>query len=114
MRVTPVALAIGLVALSVPVADAEPYHAADVIRPFSLETQHGTRVEIGAATRLVLVTHDMDAGKIARAVLEEHTEDTLAERHAVYVANISRMPGFVSRLIAIPRMRRRLQLPGLW
>ena len=55
----------------------------------------------------MLVTHDMDAGRIAKAVLADHTAATLAERGAVYVADISKMPGFVSRLMAIPRMRRR-------
>jgi hypothetical protein len=49
----------------------------------------------------------MDAGRIAKAVLAEHTAATLAARGAVYVADISKMPGLVSRLIAIPRMRRR-------
>ena len=107
MRFTGVVLVMGIIGLAVPVAGAEPYDVGDVVQPFSLDTQHGTAVEVGVATQLVLVTHDMDAGKIARAVLEEHTEATLAERGAVYVADISRMPGFVSRLIAIPRMRRR-------
>lgn len=89
------------------VAAAEPYEVGDAIRAMRLTTQFDEEVEVGAATRLVLITHDMGAGDVAKAVLAAQTADTLAARGAVYVADISRMPGLVSRLIAIPRMRRR-------
>jgi NADPH-dependent ferric siderophore reductase len=73
----------------------------------TFETQHGETVVVGPSTRLVLVTHDMEAGNMAKAVLAKHTAPSLAARGAVYVADISKMPGVISRLMAIPRMRRR-------
>jgi len=86
---------------------SEPYVVGDAVAPIRFQTQFGDDVSVDASARLVLVSHDMDAGGIAKAVLSEHTTETLAARGVVYVADVSKMPGFVSRLIAIPRMRRR-------
>lgn len=94
-------------ALARPATAADPYAVGDTIRPMTFETQFDTSVTIGPETRLVLITHDMDAGDVAKRVLAGHTTASLAERGAVYVADVSKMPGFVSRLIAIPRMRKR-------
>ena len=93
--------------LAEPAIATEPHAVGDTVAPIRFETQFGDEVAIDASIRLVLVTHDMDAGSIAKAVLGEHTAATLAARGAVYVADVSKMPGFVSRMIAIPRMRRR-------
>jgi hypothetical protein len=94
-------------ALAASATAGPPYAVGDRVDPMTFETQHGREVTIGPATRLVLVTHDMDAGGIAKAVLTGHTAASLAARRAVYVADIAGMPGFVSRMFAIPRMRKR-------
>jgi hypothetical protein len=81
--------------------------ADEAIEPFALEDQHGVRVEVGAAVRTILLTRDMDGGGIVREALAGLEQAYLDERRAVYVADVSGMPGVVSRLIALPRMRRR-------
>jgi hypothetical protein len=107
-RGSSVALVVALAGwLLASVAWAEPYAIGDRIAPMTFETQFGETVIVGAAMRLVLITHDMDAGEIAKAVLAAHTTASLDARRAVYVADVSKMPGLVSRWIAIPRMRRR-------
>lgn len=88
-------------------ASAEPYAVGDRVPPMTFETQFEEKVVIGPTTRLVLVTHDMDAGDVAKKVLADHTAASLEARGAVYVADVSKMPGLVSRFLAIPRMRRR-------
>jgi hypothetical protein len=93
--------------LAVRLATAAPYGVGDRMAPMTLPTPSGEAVVVGPGTRLVLVTHDMDGGAIAKAVLADHTRVTLAARGAVYVADVSGMPGLVTRFVAIPRLRRR-------
>jgi enoyl-CoA hydratase/carnithine racemase len=102
-------LAAGCVAvlLAVTTARAEPWGVGDRIAPMSFQTQHDETFVVGPPVRLVLITHDMGAGDVAKAVLAEHDAASLAARGAVYVADIARMPGLVSRFVAIPRMRNR-------
>lgn len=72
-----------------------------------LEDQHGVVHRIPADTRTVLFVSDMDASKIVHALLETRPPDWLAQQHAVFIADIHRMPGLVTRFIALPRMRER-------
>ena len=77
------------------------------LAPFSLEDQHGQTRSIDTSTRLILYSRDMDGGDIVKPVLEPLGDDYLASEHAVYIADISKMPRLISKMIAIPRMRSR-------
>lgn len=79
----------------------------DQLTAFSLEDQHGELHPIDTTTQLVLYSRDMEGGNVIREVLEPIGNDYLRLRHAVYIADISRMPTFISKTIAIPRMRSR-------
>ena len=71
-----------------------------------LVDQHGEMHAIPPDTRTVVFAGDMDASKIVHALLGEREPDYLARHRAVFIADIHRMPGFVTRFIALPRMRR--------
>lgn len=91
-------------------ASAEPYAVGAELAALALSDQHGESRSIDAGTRVVLFSRDMDGGKVVREALEARGEGAAAlldERRAVYVADVSRMPGLVRRLIALPRMRAR-------
>ncbi len=49
----------------------------------------------------------MKGGDVLKAALAEVPPSFLEERHTVYLADISGMPGLVARMFAIPRMRKR-------
>jgi hypothetical protein len=85
----------------------EPVAEGGRLRPFALDDQHGVRVEVGATIRILVLSRDMDGGSVVKEALADADQRFLDERAAVYVADISRMPGVVSRLVALPRMRRR-------
>lgn len=55
--------------------------------------------------RILLVAHDMAGSKLVKAALAERPAGYLEARHAVFVADISRMPAPISKLFAIPAMR---------
>jgi hypothetical protein len=101
---------LGVALLCAAGAAAEPLDVGAALPALELADQHGESRAIDAAVRIVLFSRDMDGGKVVREALERKGEGAaglLAERDAVYVADVSRMPGLVRRMIALPRMRRR-------
>jgi len=58
-----------------------------------------------AELKVLLVARDMAGGKLLKAALEGQPQDYLEQRHAVFVADISRMPSLISKLFAVPAMR---------
>jgi hypothetical protein len=91
-------------------ASQGPLAVGDAIAPFELMDQHEKSHTVDAGVRVLLLSRDMDGGGVVREALERQGDAAgafLAERSAVYVADVSRMPGLVRRMIAIPRMRGR-------
>lgn len=87
-----------LVALAAPQL-GEPLPELDLKDQFEL----AWRVEPG--TKLVLFSSSRKAGDMVQAVLGEQPKGFLASRQAVYLADMSRMPGFVTRTFALPVLR---------
>ncbi len=100
-------LAAVLLALLAVTASAEPYAVGTSLRAFSLEDQYGIRGEVDTRVRLLLLTRDMDGGDLVKRALADVDQKFLDERRAVYIADIARMPALVSKLVAVPRMRKR-------
>jgi len=73
----------------------------------TLNDQHDAPGQIDATTWMVLFTRDMDASKVAKEALAENGEHLLDKAGVIYVADIARMPGFVTRFFAVPAMRKR-------
>lgn len=73
----------------------------------SLPDQHGESTEIGDDTEIVLFAADKPASDLLNGFLAEQGDDFLSSRKAAYIADISGMPGLISRMIALPRMRER-------
>jgi hypothetical protein len=87
-------------------AFAAPYAKGDRVDAFTVKTQHGEAVEFKASeSKFLLVSHDMETGKKANAVLTTLGKEELAKRKTVYLANIFGMPG-IGRMFAMPKMRR--------
>jgi hypothetical protein len=100
-------LVLVLLVVAAAIGRAEPWTEGTTIAPIAGEDQHGARAEIGPETRLLIVSRDMDGGGIVKEVLGTMDQTALDARGAVYVADISGMPAVVSRLMAIPNMRKR-------
>ncbi|HYC00487.1 MAG TPA: hypothetical protein VEC57_15245 [Candidatus Limnocylindrales bacterium] len=81
--------------------------AGDALPSLALPDQHGTRATVGADTRLLLFSRDMDGGGFVKEALAEGGKDKLDAAGAVYIADVSGMPGFVRSTFALPSMRKR-------
>ncbi len=83
------------------------YAAGDALAPLELEDQHGEAASVGGDVRFILFSRDMEGGEVLKASVHDQDAESLATLGAVYVADIHQMPGLVSRLMAIPKMRER-------
>jgi hypothetical protein len=87
-------------------AHADPYAKGSKLEAFSAKTQHDKDFTLKPAdTQFLLVSHDMETGKKANAVLTTVGPDNLTKKKVVYLANIYGMPG-VGRMFALPKMRK--------
>ena len=111
MRRTALAAAVAAaLAASVPAPAQGPSVVPAALEPLALPDQHGEARAVDASVRILVLSRDMDGGAVVREALERQGDGAaafLAARGAVYVADVSRMPGLVRRLIALPRMRGR-------
>lgn len=96
-------LAAGLAAA----AAADPLGVGAALPELRLPDQHGQERSVPADVRVVLFSRDMKGGGAIRELLAKDGAAFLAQHAAVYVADVSRMPGVIRAAIAKPRMRRR-------
>jgi hypothetical protein len=71
----------------------------------SLLDQHGQPWQPAADARLLLLAASRSASSRVQAVLGSQPRDFLALRRAAYLADMSRMPGFITRSFALPALK---------
>lgn len=99
-------IALATTALSISLAFSTPYAVGSKVEAFTANDQHEKSFTLNpATTSYLLVSHDMETGKKANAVLTDLGKDHLSSKKAVYVANIHGMPG-IGRMFAMPKMKK--------
>ena len=73
--------------------------------PWTLNDQFDRSYTLDEQLRVMLVARSMAGSKLLGAALEGRPQGYLEARHALFVADISRMPSLVGKLFAIPNMR---------
>lgn len=73
--------------------------------PLALKDQHDKAWQVPADTRLVLFAAGRKASNLVQAVLEKESKDFLAQHRAAYLADMGKMPGFATRMFALPSLR---------
>lgn len=86
-------------------ARAAPVEAGQPLPELRLEDQHGQPWRIEAETRLLIFAAGRQASNRVQSVLGAQPKDFLATRRAVYLADMSRMPGLITRTFALPALR---------
>jgi len=77
-----------------------------VVQAFELKDQFGRVGSVNEDTKIILFSRDMEGGGVIKEALSGKDGEFLAQRQAVYVADISRMPGLIARFFAVPKMRK--------
>lgn len=98
-------LALGLSLACVWPAGATSVQAGQPLPGLELKDQHDQAWRIAPDTRLVLFAAGRKASNLVLGVLAPQPKGFLAGRHVVYLADMSKMPGFITRTFALPSLR---------
>ena len=92
-----------LLALASPLAGA--IEIGQPLPSWSLEDQFEQRASTDPQLKVLLVARNMDAAKLLETAMAGQPQGWLEQRGTLFVADISRMPGLVASLFALPAMR---------
>jgi hypothetical protein len=84
---------------------AQPIAVGRPLPAIELKDQHDQRWVVPQQTELLIYSASRAASSKLQAVLTRQGEGFLASRQAVYLANMSRMPAFITRTMALPSLR---------
>lgn len=93
---------VGTVAMTV----TAPVVGQSLQLPPALQDQHGQPWAVAADTRLLLFASGRKAANLMEAALQDLPADHLSRHGAMYLADLSKMPGFITRTFALPAMRK--------
>lgn len=86
-------------------AVAGPVESGQPLPVLQIKDQHDNDWRIGADTRVVLFAAGRKASNLVQAVLGAQPKGFLAQHQSVYVADMSKMPAFATRMFALPALR---------
>lgn len=94
-----------LIVLSLLPLWAQAIETGERLAPWTLLDQYDQAFTLDEGVQTLLVARSMDAAKLMDAAMQERPKGYLEARHAVFVADIQRMPRLVASLFAVPAMR---------
>jgi len=90
-------------------SNADTLHVSTPIKSFdkfSYETPHGKKLKIPHTVKTVVVSYEKDTGKLVNEYLNNKYPPYLAKMNAVFIADIHEMPSIITKLFALPKMRK--------
>jgi hypothetical protein len=86
---------------------AAPLDTGNPMPVLTLKDQNDITRTIDADTRLLIFSAERDVSALVETALADQTAEALAAAGIQYVSDISGMPGMVTSMIALPKMRKR-------
>ena len=84
---------------------AQAIEVGERVAPWTLLDQFDQAYTLDDQAQILLVARSMDAAKLVDAALQGQAKGYLEARHAVFVADIQRMPRLIAKLFAVPAMQ---------
>ncbi|NNA58838.1 MULTISPECIES: FAD/FMN-containing dehydrogenase [Pseudomonas] len=84
---------------------AQALEVGERLAPWTLLDQYDQAFTLDNRTTTLLVARDMDGAKLIKQALKDQPKGYLEARHAVFVADIQRMPALIAKMFAVPAMR---------
>lgn len=85
---------------------AAPYTVGQSVAPLELEDQHGNHTTLKAMPKTLIMAYEKGTGATVNEYLNTQDKGYLKKYNAAFVADISQMPGLVTKLFALPKMRK--------
>jgi hypothetical protein len=97
-----------LIALLIPaIASADILDIGDPMPILTLKDQHDASHTVDGATRFVIFSAEREVSALVEKALTDQSGDSLAAAGVQYISDISAMPGLITSVIALPKMRKR-------
>ena len=84
---------------------AQAIEVGERVAPWTLLDQFDQAYTLDDQAQILLVARSMDAAKLVDAALQGQPKGYLGALHAVFVADIQRMPRLIAKLFAVPAMQ---------
>ncbi|MBV7555888.1 FAD/FMN-containing dehydrogenase [Pseudomonas sp. PDM28] len=84
---------------------ANALEVGERLAPWTLLDQFDQAFTLDSRTQTLLVARSMEAAKLVDAALQGQPKGYLEARHAVFLADIQRMPRLIAKMFAVPAMR---------
>jgi len=84
---------------------AHALETGERLAPWTLLDQYDQSFTLDNSTTTLLVARDMEGAKLIKEALKDQPKGYLEARHAVFVADIQRMPALIAKMFAVPAMR---------
>jgi hypothetical protein len=76
------------------------------LNAFKFETPHGRQMKIPKKSQLIIVAFEKDTGKLVNEFLATKDQFYLVKKHAIYIADINKMPSIITNMFALPKLRK--------
>ena len=86
-------------------AEVPTLKVGDAVPAFQMNDQHDKPFPLPADMHLIVFTADKSAAEMINGLLKQQPADYMSQRKMVYIADISAMPGFITSMVALPKMR---------
>lgn len=86
-------------------AQTTPLRAGDALPTLALTDQHDKPAFVPADLRQVIFAGDKAGSELVTDWLDAQPKDWLARSKRVYLADIHKMPGLITRMFALPKLR---------
>ena len=94
-----------IILISITYLFSNSFNVDDKVYKFSLPNQFNRIIDIDKSIEIFIVSFEKGTSSIINNYLESKEDKFLERNHAVYIANISKMPTFVTKWFAIPKMK---------
>jgi hypothetical protein len=86
-------------------APAAPLQPGAELPALQISDQHQRPLKLDASTRLLIFAADMAGSDLVKGVLQGQAAGLLERLQAVYLVDLSAMPGLITQMVALPRLR---------
>jgi NADPH-dependent ferric siderophore reductase len=99
-------LVVAALVVAAALAGAATLQTGDPLPALALKDQHANTLPVTADTRLIFLAAEMTSSKLMSKALEGLAPTALREGRAIYIADISSMPGPISIIVAMPKLQK--------
>ena len=76
------------------------------LNDYAYQTPHGRNMKVPNNTKLVIMAFEKDTGALVNDYLNTQSPFYLPKNHAVFIADIHRMPSIITKMFALPKMQK--------